>query len=193
MMAKSRSVSRSVKAAVGSSITTIRALRESTLAISIICCWATDSRPVSTLSGIAIPRSAKVAAARSRAARSALRSAWARPSASRAAASAAFARAAASCAVAPRDYQPWCHTGVARNLVDISSDPRDGFAYCATLADNVSKVTCYSSIGEEIQSITVDEAKRRDSCSGAPAPFDRACLYGAGVIHDAPAGLAKST
>jgi hypothetical protein len=103
------------------------------------------------------------------------------------------ARAAASCASAPPEYQPWCHTGVARNLVDISSNARDGFAYCSTLSDNVSKVSCYSSVGEEIQSITVDEGKRRQLCSAAPAPFDRACLYGAGVIHEAPAGLAKSS
>jgi hypothetical protein len=101
------------------------------------------------------------------------------------------ARAAASCGKAPGSYRPWCHTGVARNLVDITSHPSDGFAYCSTLTENVSKVTCYASVGEEIQSLSVDPVKRRTYCSEAPPPFDGACLYGAGVITNSPAGLAK--
>jgi hypothetical protein len=102
------------------------------------------------------------------------------------------ARAAQSCGNAPEPFRPWCHTGVARNLVDISSRPSDGFAYCSSLAELPSKVTCYSSVGEEIQSLSADGKKRKEFCGAAPPPFDAACLYGAGMTSERPAGLARN-
>ena len=51
MIAKSRSISRPVSAAVGSSITMMRACRASAFAISMSCCWPTESRDAGTSSG----------------------------------------------------------------------------------------------------------------------------------------------
>jgi len=102
------------------------------------------------------------------------------------------ARAAASCAVTPEAFRPWCHVGVARNLVDVTSHPSDGFAYCSALTENISKVTCYSAIGEEIRLLASGSEKRRQMCGAAPPPFDGACLYGAGVIGNRPAGLVRN-
>lgn len=100
------------------------------------------------------------------------------------------ARAAKSCALAPGFFRPWCHTGVAKNLIDISTRPADSFAYCSILTENVSKVTCYSAVGEEIRFLASDAAKRGEMCRQAPSPFDGACLYGAGLVSDRPAGIA---
>jgi hypothetical protein len=97
-----------------------------------------------------------------------------------------------SCANAPEEYRPWCHVGVVKNRVDITSHPSDGFSYCSALAENVSRVTCYSAVGDEIRLLTSDLAKRQKMCSAAPPPFDGACLYGAGVIADRPSGLVKA-
>jgi hypothetical protein len=102
------------------------------------------------------------------------------------------AQAMRSCANAPEAYRPWCHVGVVKNRVDITSHPSDGFSYCAALGENSAKVTCYSAVGEEIRLLTSDLAKRKWMCSAAPPPFDGACLYGAGVIADRPAGLAST-
>ena len=96
-----------------------------------------------------------------------------------------------SCANAPEAYRAWCHVGVVKNRVDITSHPSDGFSYCAMLGENSSKVTCYSAVGEEIRLLTSDLAKRKEMCSAAPPKFGGACLYGAGVIADRPAGLAS--
>lgn len=98
--------------------------------------------------------------------------------------------AARSCGAAPEAMRPWCHVGVAKNLVDITSHPSDGFSYCSALTDNVSKVTCYFAVGEEVQTLSADRATRREMCEAAPSPFDGACLYGAGVATKRPAGLA---
>jgi len=57
------SISRSVSAAVGSSITISRALRTKHFAISVSCCSATDSRRAGRSSGSVIPNSASTFAA----------------------------------------------------------------------------------------------------------------------------------
>lgn len=101
------------------------------------------------------------------------------------------ARAARNCAGAPEAFRPLCHTGVAKNLVDITANPSDGFAYCSTLSESVSKVTCYSAVGEEIRSLSPDLAKLKELCSAATPPFDAACEYGAGVTSERPAALPK--
>jgi len=98
--------------------------------------------------------------------------------------------AAMNCMKAGERFRPWCHVGVAKNLVDLSSHPADGFSYCAALTDNPSRVTCYSAMGEEITLLAADPVRRREMCAAAPPPFDMACLFGAGVIATRPEGLA---
>jgi hypothetical protein len=102
-----------------------------------------------------------------------------------------IAVAARSCLAAAETYRPWCHTGVAKNLMDIKSNPSDGFRYCASLGDRASKITCYSAVGEELAVLAPDRAKRKAMCAAVSAPFDSACLYGAGVVTQRPAGLVR--
>jgi hypothetical protein len=102
------------------------------------------------------------------------------------------AAASKSCEKSPEPFRPWCHFGAAKNLVDLTSHPADGFAYCSALSDNVSKVTCYSAVGEEIHLLANDVIKRREMCSAAPAPFDAACLYGARVTENRPTDLVRT-
>ena len=99
--------------------------------------------------------------------------------------------AAQNCMKAAERFRPWCHVGVARNLVDLTSHPADGFSYCALLADNPSRVTCYSAIGEAITLLATAPARRRELCAAAPPPYDAACLYGARVSATRPDGLAS--
>ncbi len=100
-------------------------------------------------------------------------------------------RARGYCINAPARFRTWCHVGVAKNLVDITSHPADGFKYCEMLGDDlVSRTTCYVAIGEEIRLLSTAPEPRREMCAQAPAPFDQACLYGAGMTITRPAALA---
>ena len=98
--------------------------------------------------------------------------------------------AARSCGMAPERARPWCHVGVARNKVDVTSHPSDGFDYCSALTEHTSKVTCYFAVGQEIEALSADPAKRAAMCNEAPSPFDGACAYGARLTRERPAGLA---
>jgi hypothetical protein len=98
--------------------------------------------------------------------------------------------AAKKCAVAAERFRPWCHVGVAKNLVELTSHPADGFSYCASLTENVSIVSCYVAIGEEINLLTPTSEQRTKLCADAPTAFRDACLYGAQVTAVKPAGLA---
>jgi hypothetical protein len=98
--------------------------------------------------------------------------------------------ASKKCALAADSFRPWCHVGIAKNLVDLTSRPADGFSYCASLSDNPSIVTCYVAIGEEISLQSPSSEGRRKLCSAAPNAFLGACLYGAHVSAAKPAGLA---
>ncbi len=100
--------------------------------------------------------------------------------------------AARSCDAAPEMMRPWCHVGVAKNVVDITANPSHGFKYCSALTENVSKVTCYFAIGEEINALSADPAKRSALCKEAPSPFDGACYYGARLTTERPAGLVRN-
>jgi len=100
-------------------------------------------------------------------------------------------RAIRLCLSASPRFRPWCHVGVTKNRVDITSHPSDGFRYCEMLLDDsVSRTTCHAAVGEEIRLLTSAPDQRRDFCSLAPVPFDRVCLYGAGVSTQRPVGLA---
>ena len=100
--------------------------------------------------------------------------------------------AARSCEAAAEAMRPWCHVGVVRNVVDVTANPSDGFRYCVALTENVSKVTCYYAVGEEIAVLTADTAERARMCREAPSPFDGACSYGAQLTSAEPAGLAEN-
>jgi hypothetical protein len=100
-------------------------------------------------------------------------------------------RARRLCASVPADYEPWCHVGYAKNLVDLTAVPGDGMDYCRLLPPSESKVRCYIAVGEEIWALG-EAAERRDAaCSGAEPGYVQACRFGAGTEEDPPTGLLR--
>jgi hypothetical protein len=91
------------------------------------------------------------------------------------------ARAIRLCAAAPEEYQPWCHLGYAKNLVDVTADPADGFAYCRMLPAGESKRVCNVAIGEQIWVLEEDLGRREQMCLAAEPEFRDACRVGAGI------------
>jgi hypothetical protein len=100
-------------------------------------------------------------------------------------------RAIALCATAPAESQPFCHVGYAKNLIDLSAEPEDGFAYCRRLALDAAKRACYIAVGEEIWVLTDDPAKRRSLCEGAEPDHAEACRLGAGLEASQGVGSAR--
>jgi hypothetical protein len=91
------------------------------------------------------------------------------------------ARAAQLCSNGDPAYQPWCHVGYTKNLVDLSADPADGVSYCRTLADVAAKSACYVAIGEEAAVLTADREKRRAWCDTSEADYRSVCATAAGL------------
>lgn len=85
------------------------------------------------------------------------------------------------CALAPGDYEAWCHVGFAKNLVDLTADPSDALSYCSKVAPGRNKEACYRATGEEIGVLTSDSARRADLCAPAPAEYRPFCRSGAGL------------
>jgi hypothetical protein len=90
-------------------------------------------------------------------------------------------RAMRLCSSTPGEYQPWCTIGYAKNLVDVTADPDDGFASCRLLPAGESKRVCYIAIGEQIW-VLADEPERREAmCRRAESAFVAECRLGAGL------------
>lgn len=96
-------------------------------------------------------------------------------------------RAVRLCSNGPVEYRPWCHLGYAKNLVDVTADPADGFAYCRILPRGESKRICNVAIGEQIWVLAEDPARRAEMCLAAEADFQAACRRGAGLDPESTA------
>jgi hypothetical protein len=96
-------------------------------------------------------------------------------------------RAVRLCSNGPVEYRPWCHLGYAKNLVDVTADPADGFAYCRILPPGESKRICNVAIGEQIWVLAEDPARRAEMCLAAEADFQAACRRGAGLDPESTA------
>lgn len=101
-------------------------------------------------------------------------------------------QALAMCGEAPEEYRHFCHLGYAKNLVDVSADPDDGFAFCRILPEGVSKRTCYIGMGEQLWALDPRDEVRRALCDGAESGYREACRMGAGVEPAGSAGPAAS-
>lgn len=88
------------------------------------------------------------------------------------------------CGAVPDGYEAFCHLGYAKNLVDQTADPQDGFEFCALLTAPESKRTCYTGIGEELWVLHTDITSRAQICQGIEAAYVDACLFGAGVRNE---------
>jgi hypothetical protein len=93
------------------------------------------------------------------------------------------ARAMRLCSTAPVDYQPWCTIGYTKNLVDVTADPADGFAYCRLLPAGESKRVCNVAVGEQIWVLAEEPERREEMCLGAEPDFVAACRHGAGLTE----------
>lgn len=92
-----------------------------------------------------------------------------------------FGRAASLCSNGDPTYQPWCHIGFVKNVIDLSADYTKGLAYCRTLKGLPSKKACYGAVGEEVASLTADETRRAKACDEAEWAFRETCGIAAGV------------
>ena len=86
------------------------------------------------------------------------------------------------------EFEPWCHIGVAKYLIDLTAKPQDGMAYCRQVNGEANKLKCYEAIGEQIATLYADPAQRRSSCVGSDA-YVQACEFGAQVTTRRPDGL----
>lgn len=93
-------------------------------------------------------------------------------------------RAMRLCATSPTEYEPWCHLGYAKNLVDVTADPKDGFDYCRLLPAGESKRVCNVAIGEQIWVLADDLSRRESLCLGADPAYLTACRHGAGLTPE---------
>ncbi|MBW3629347.1 MAG: hypothetical protein KY464_08630 [Gemmatimonadetes bacterium] len=91
------------------------------------------------------------------------------------------AKAAQLCENGDPAYQPWCHVGYTKNLVDLNADATDGIAYCRILTSADAKVACYRAVGEETWVLTNDREKHRAWCDTAEAEYRATCAAAAGV------------
>jgi hypothetical protein len=90
-------------------------------------------------------------------------------------------RAIDLCGRAPSEYEPWCHLGYAKNLIDLTADPEDGFAYCRVLPQGESKRFCYVAVGEQVWVLHDSVDRREDLCAAAESPYVEECRRGAGL------------
>ena len=91
------------------------------------------------------------------------------------------ARAAQLCSNGDPAYQPWCHVGYTKNLIDLDANAADGIAYCRSLTDVAAKTACYRAVGEETWVLTDDREKRRAWCATAEEPYREECSLAAGL------------
>ena len=80
-------------------------------------------------------------------------------------------------------FQPYCHVGYAKNLVDLGARTADGMAYCRVVTDPAAKSACYTAMGEEAWVLSEDVQRRRAWCTEAEPGFVAVCLRGAGLTE----------
>ncbi len=95
------------------------------------------------------------------------------------------------CSLGKAPYQPACYFGVVKNFIDVTAKSGDGLAFCKVVPGRANQLECYRAVGEEIAVLRNTPATRRPLCD--PAVGDEgghaACLFGAQVITERPAGL----
>ena len=99
------------------------------------------------------------------------------------------AEAIRMCAVSDDEYEPWCHIGVVKNLIDLTAKSEDGMSYCRDISGNRNKLSCYHAVGEQIAALKASSSDRTQACSTAESRYREACLYGAQVSTRKPSDL----
>lgn len=96
------------------------------------------------------------------------------------------------CALTPDAYEPWCTIGYTKNLVDVTADPADGFAYCRLLPPGESKRVCNVAVGEQIWVLSEDVERRSEMCMAAESGYIDECRHGAGLSEIAARSVNSS-
>ena len=78
-----------------------------------------------------------------------------------------------------------------KNFIDVTAKSGDGLAFCKVVPGRMNQLECYRAVGEEIAVLRNTAETRRPLCD--PVVGDEigraACLFGAQVITERPAGL----
>jgi hypothetical protein len=91
------------------------------------------------------------------------------------------ARSAELCALAAPQDRSSCHTGVVKNVIDVTADVSTGLAYCALVPEGDESQACYRAMGEQSAILMADPADRQRFCSTLEGRHRTVCLEGAGV------------
>jgi hypothetical protein len=85
------------------------------------------------------------------------------------------------CDASPEEQRPWCIVGAVKNVVDVTAQARDGFAFCRVLRSGGSKNSCYRAVGEHVTLLHVDLAERARVCAAAEYAYVNECRVGANL------------
>ncbi|HET9134872.1 MAG TPA: hypothetical protein VFN90_11240 [Gemmatimonadales bacterium] len=89
-------------------------------------------------------------------------------------------KAIALCNEGHPDWRQHCHSGVVKNFIDVSADPKDGVRYCQKLAGTPSEAMCWESVGEELILLYTNDIPRREAvCRGIGGAGEAGCRRGA--------------
>jgi hypothetical protein len=91
------------------------------------------------------------------------------------------AESAALCALAAPQDRSACHTGVVKNVIDVTADASSGLAYCALVPVGDESRACYRAIGEQTPFLMADPADRQRFCDSLDGGHRTVCLEGAGA------------
>jgi hypothetical protein len=97
------------------------------------------------------------------------------------------ARSAALCALAAPEDRPSCHTGVVKNVIDVTADAGSGVPYCEITPAGPERQACFRAIGEHAAILLPRMAERTRFCDALESVDRERCLEGAGVKGAAPA------
>ena len=95
------------------------------------------------------------------------------------------------CSLGTVRYQPWCYFGLVKNIVDLNARPSEGISLCRDVSLTSGKLMCYVAVGEQVAFLAPDLETRRSMCASSEAAMMNACLFGARVKTDPPAGLGE--
>ncbi|HYJ80294.1 MAG TPA: hypothetical protein VEW03_11855 [Longimicrobiaceae bacterium] len=90
-------------------------------------------------------------------------------------------RTAEMCARAGATAEPDCIRGAAESLVNVSSQPSDGFALCRVAAESAGKAGCYEAVARTVGGLIPDPARREEACAAVEPAYVEPCRRAAGL------------
>lgn len=94
-----------------------------------------------------------------------------------------------ACGAGEEAHRVWCHTGVAKQLVNLSATAEPGLAYCARLSQEEPRVECFAAVGGQIRLLERDSVRRGTLCDAAEGADRAVCRRAAGVVEVGAPGV----